>query len=151
MALVTKAVSHPAPAAPGRAPKRTRGPRFDPKGKTAVILVSGFNGTGLHTLLNVKRLFGDAFRNWFFMQAGIVDADRFKGAEAIEKLRAHVDSELARGIFEKNPNCVFFGGQIVFPEETFLSKLLFNHTTFATQRRLHQLGIPFLIMPIRVR
>lgn len=116
-----------------------------------MILVSGFNGTGLHTLLNVKRLFGDAFRNWFFMQAGIVDADRFKGAEAIEKLRAHVDSELARGIFEKNPNCVFFGGQIVFPEETFLSKLLFNHTTFATQRRLHQLGIPFLIMPIRVR
>jgi hypothetical protein len=163
-------------------PKRKLAPKFDPRGKTAVILVSGFNGTGLHTLLSVKRVFGEAFRNWYFMQAGIIDADKFKGVEGMEKLRAHVEDgleryvkflkseglyaqgfsavgtdvsdeicELARTIYEKNPNAVFFGGQIVFPEDSFLSRLLFNHTTFVVQRRLHQLGIPFLVMPVRVQ
>jgi len=162
--------------------RRKRAPRFDPRGKTAVILVSGFNGTGLHTLFNVRKVFGDGFRNWFFIQAGIVDADRFKGSEALEQLRTHVDADLdryvrflkaegfyaqgfsavgtdvsdeicglARSLYDKYPTAVFFGGQIVFPEDTFLTRLLFNHTTFAVQRRLHQTGIPFLVMPVRVQ
>jgi hypothetical protein len=58
---------------------------------------------------------------------------------------------LARAIYEKHPTAVFFGGQIVFVEDSFLTRLLFNHTTFAVQRRLHQDGIPFLVMPIRVQ
>ena len=170
--------SPPAAAGPGG---RAHRPRLDPKGKTAVILVSGFNGTGLHTLFNVRKVFGDVFRNWFFMSAGIVDADRFKGHTGIENLREHVDGYLeryvrfmnaegiyarafsaigtdvsdeivgmARGIHQDHPKAVFFGGQIVFTEDTFLTRLLFNHTTFAVQRRLHQDGIPFLVMPVRV-
>jgi amino acid transporter len=160
---------------------RRRALRYDPKSKTAVILVSGFNGTGLHTLFNVKRIFGDTFRNWFFMQAGIIDVDRFKGTEALESLRSHVEEGLdryvsflksegmyaqsfaavgtdvsdeicglARTIYQKYPLSVFFGGQIVFTEDTILTRTLFNHTTFAVQRRLHQEGIPFLVMPVRV-
>jgi hypothetical protein len=57
---------------------------------------------------------------------------------------------LAQSIHEKHPAAVFFGGQIVFTEDTLLTRLLFNHTTFAVQRRLHQFGIPFLVMPVRV-
>jgi amino acid transporter len=167
------------PLGPGE--KRRRLPRFDAKGKTAVILVSGFNGTGLHTLFSVRKVFGDTFRNWFFIEAGIIDADRFKGAEGLETLRAHVENDLSRyvkflkaegfhaqsfsavgtdvsdevcglaqSIYEKYPTAVFFGGQIVFTEDTFLTRMLFNHTTFAVQRRLHQLGIPFVVMPARV-
>ena len=59
-------------------------------------------------------------------------------------------SKLAQGIFDEYPQSIFFGGQIVFPEDTIFTKLLYNHTTFAIQRRLHQRGIPFLIMPIRI-
>jgi amino acid transporter len=171
--------SPPVALTPGE--KRRHPLRFDPKGKTAVILVSGFNGTGLHTLFSVRKVFGDTFRNWFFIEAGIIDADRFKGAEGLEKLRNHVENDLgryvkflkaegffaqgfsavgtdvsdeicglAKALYEKYPTAVFFGGQIVFPEDTFLSRMLFNHTTFAVQRRLHQLGIPFLVMPARV-
>ncbi|HET6451640.1 MAG TPA: APC family permease [Spirochaetia bacterium] len=156
-------------------------PRLDPRGKTAVILVSGFNGTGLHTLFSVRKVFGEMFKNWFFIQAGILDADRFKGAAGIDDLRHHVRESLdryvafmnaeglyaqgfskigtdvseevfslAQAIHRKHPNAVFFGGQIVFSEDTLLTRLLFNHTTFAVQRRLHQFGIPFLVMPIRV-
>ena len=170
--------SPPEPLTPSSRPKRLR---LDPRGKTAVILVSGFNGTGLHTLFSVRKVFGDVFRNWYFMSAGIVDADRFKGAAGIDALRAHVEEGLeryvrfmkaegiyaqafsaigtdvsdevvglAQSIHQRQPAAVFFGGQIVFPEDTFLTRLLFNHTTFAVQRRLHQDGIPFLVMPVRV-
>ena len=142
---------------------------------------SGFNGTGLHTLFSIRRVFGDTFRNWFFIQAGIIDADRFKGAEDMERLRRQVEEglekyvtfmrtegyyaegfaaigtdvsdeicDLARRIFRKHPGAVFFGGQIVFPEESILTRLLFNHTAFAVQRRLHRDGIPFVIMPVPV-
>jgi amino acid transporter len=168
-------------ASESRGSRRRPAPKLDPRGKIAVLLVSGFNGTGLHTLFSIRRIFGDTFRNWFFIQAGIVDADRFKGAEGIERLRHHVEEGLARyvtfmqaegyyaqgfaaigtdvsdeicdlaqRIFRKHPNAVFFGGQIVFPEESILTRLLFNHTAFAVQRRLHREGIPFLIMPVRV-
>jgi amino acid transporter len=156
-------------------------PEFDPDSKIAVILVSGFNGMGLHTLFNVVRLFGDDFKNFFFMEAGMVDAGNFKGVEEIEALKTHVQEELdhyinfmerqgfyarsfhatgidvaeeisrlAQQIFTEYPQSVFFGGQIVFPEDTIFTKLLYNHTTFAVQRRLHQYGIPFIIMPIRI-
>lgn len=156
-------------------------PKFEPEAKTAVIVVNGFNGMGLHTLFNVIKSFGDTFRNFFFIQVGIADAGSFKGKEEVKKLEEHVHHELnryvafmqsqgfyaesfaaidtdatsgicelARKIFQEYPNAVFFGGQIVFKEETFLSKLLYNHTVFVVQRRLHQDGIPYLIMPIRV-
>jgi len=38
----------------------------------------------------------------------------------------------------------------VFKEETFLTRTLYNYVTFAVQRRLHQLGIPFVIVPVPV-
>jgi hypothetical protein len=161
--------------------EKTSTPEMDMDGKTAVILVSGFNGMGLHTLFNVIRLFGSHFKNYFFIQAGIIDAGKFKGAAEIDELKNHVQHELSRyvdymqsqgfyaqgfstigtdvadeisdvteKIFDLYPNTVFFGGQIVFPEDTIMTKMLYNYTTFAVQRRLHQKGIPFLVMPVKL-
>lgn len=166
---------------PGGIMKQDMPIEYDAESKTAVILVSGFNGMGLHTLFNVIRLFGKDFKNYFFIEAGIVDAGHFKGAEDIDKLKSHVDRDLNRyvlfmqnqgfyskafsafgidiseeisktasEIFDKYPNAIFFGGQIVFAHETILTKMMYNYTTFSVQRRLHQKGIPFLIMPVRV-
>jgi hypothetical protein len=45
---------------------------------------------------------------------------------------------------------VFFGGQIVFPEETFLTRRLHNYITFALQRRFYHLGTPFVLVPVKV-
>jgi len=156
-------------------------PAFDPTARVAVILVSGFNGMGLHTLMGVMRLFGSNFRNFFFIQAGIVDTANFKGVEEIERLQESVHSDLGRyeafvqsqgyfakgfgaigpdvaeeicslanSIFKQYPQSVFFGGQIVFPEETFLNKLLYNHITFTVQKRLLHEGIPFIIIPVKI-
>jgi len=149
--------------------------------KTAVILVNGFNGLGLHTLFNVIRLFRASFQNYVFIQIGVVDAGNFKGVEELGHLQAHIDSELNKyvrfmnhegyyaaqfsaigidaveeitklvpRVVQQFPQSVFFGGQIVFPEETWLSRLLHNYIVFTVQRQLYTKGIPFVILPIRV-
>jgi len=61
--------------------------------RTAVVLVNGFNGLGLHTVLGAVRLFGGGFRRMVFVQVGVVDAGNFKGADEIERLREHIRRE----------------------------------------------------------
>ena len=69
---------------------------FDPHARTAVILVGGFNGLGLHTLFNVTRFFGKEFKNFIFVQIGVFDAGNFKGAAEVVNLDAQVKKDLAR-------------------------------------------------------
>ncbi len=71
-------------------------PVFDPKAKTAAILVSGFNGLGLHTLFSVFRLFGDSYKNYVFVEIGSIDAGNFKGADEIENLGSFVRNETSK-------------------------------------------------------
>jgi amino acid transporter len=71
-------------------------PAFNPRAKTAVLLVSGFNGTGLHTLLAIMRIFGDQFKNYVFLQVGQLDVGNFKGPQEIERLQASVQDSLNR-------------------------------------------------------
>ncbi len=154
---------------------------FDPTAKTAVLLVNGFNGLGLHTLLTIIRTFEGTFKNFVFVQIGVVDAGNFKGEAEIERLQAHIESEvkhyvnfmqqhgyyaedfssigvdvvdeiaqIAPKILERFPQAVFFGGQLVFPHDSLLSRWLHNYTVFSVQRRLYHQGIPVVIMPIRV-
>ncbi len=162
-------LSHTVPAVP------------DAQAKTAVILVNGFNGLGLHTLLNIQRLFGGLYKNYVFLCVGVVDAGNFKGADEIERLKQHCDqeaglyvafmqsqgyyaegvtaigidpvakiAEMAPDIVTKYPGSVFFGGQLVFPHDSFFTRLLHNSFVFAIQRRFYYQGFPFLILPIRV-
>lgn len=149
--------------------------------KTAILLVNGFNGVGLHTLFSVIRLFGGRFKNFIFIQIGIIDAGNFKGASEVERLDIQVQEDLdkyvnymkrhgyhAEGhhsigndvveevtkltskVIEKYPDAVVFGGQLVFGRDSFLTRLLHNHTVFAIQRKFYYLGLPVVLLPIRV-
>ncbi len=53
-------------------------PPCDPSARTAVLLVNGFNGLGLHTLLAVVRMFPKVYQNFVFVQVGVLDAGNFK-------------------------------------------------------------------------
>jgi amino acid transporter len=63
---------------------------------TAVLFVNGFNGLGIHTILSVIRLFPSMFRNFVFVQIGVVDAGNFKGLKEIGNLETHIQSEAER-------------------------------------------------------
>ena len=166
---------------PVRAAPATDSPPLDPKAKTAVVFVNGFNGLGLHTLFAIIRLFPGVFKNFLFVQIGVVDAGNFKGAAEVENLKQHVEqgnaryvdymrqrgfsceataavgidvvaeaANLAPKILLRFPHAVFFGGQLVFQHDTFMTRFLHNYAVFAVQRRFYQQGLPLLILPIRV-
>ena len=153
---------------------------YNPAARTAVVFVNGYNGLGLHTLFSIIRLFGAEFRNFIFVQVGVVDAGNFKGSEEASRLEDHIKREvdqyvgymrrhgyfaegfsavgtdiveevmqIAPKVMDRFPNAIFFGGQLVFPEDTFLTRLLHNNIVFALQRRFYHNGIPFVILPIR--
>jgi amino acid transporter len=69
------------------------GPR-DPDASTAVILVSGFNGLGLATLLQIEELFPRQFRNMVFVGVGEVDSSQMRSHEQIEMLESHISDDL---------------------------------------------------------
>jgi amino acid transporter len=70
--------------------------KYNPQDKTAVLLVNGFNGLGLHTLFSIIRTFGGTFKNFVFIQVGIVDAGNFKGVEEVSNMKSEVKKELDR-------------------------------------------------------
>ncbi len=74
----------------------TPSPVYDPKVKTAAILVNGFNGLGLHTLFSVFRLFGSTYKNYVFVEIGSIDAGNFKGADEINNLGSFVRNETSK-------------------------------------------------------
>jgi hypothetical protein len=71
-------------------------PPCDVNARTAVFLVNGFNGLGLHTLLAVVRMFPKVYHNFVFVQVGVLDAGNFKGAAEVDNLREHSRAEAER-------------------------------------------------------
>jgi hypothetical protein len=57
---------------------------------------------------------------------------------------------LGTRVLQKYPQAVFFGGQLVFPQESFGTRMLHNYMVFAVQRRFYRMGAPFVILPVRV-
>jgi hypothetical protein len=70
--------------------------KCDPNARTAIFLVNGFNGLGLHTLLAVMRMFPKVYQNFVFLQVGVLDAGNFKGAAEVQNLRDHSQREVER-------------------------------------------------------
>lgn len=155
--------------------------RCDANARTAVFLVNGFNGLGLHTLLAVVRMFPKVYQNFIFLQVGVLDAGNFKGAAEVENLREHSRREVERyaaymrrrgfyteahyalgtdvveeaarlcdEVAARFPQAQYFAGQLVFNDESLLTRWLHNHTVFELQRRLYRDGRPMLILPIQV-
>lgn len=84
--LVKAAETHDTARTPAVAP-------LDAKARTAVLLVNGWNGLGLHSLFSILRLYGDFYENFVILHVGLLDAGTFKGADEVEALRAHTRTE----------------------------------------------------------
>jgi amino acid transporter len=68
-------------------------PRDEP---VAVMLVNGFTGMGVHTVLSVQNLFPRQFKNYIFLSVGVIDSETFKGAAEIEALKRKTDEDLKK-------------------------------------------------------
>jgi Amino acid permease len=123
---------------------------------TAVLMVSGFNGIGLHSLLSIYSNFPGYFRNVVFAEVGVVDSSRFKGRHEIRHLEKTVVEDLEEYVhFARNMGFyaearhgigtdpvptlerLCAGAAAEFPRATFFAgKLIFGRPTFFT-RFLH--------------
>ena len=68
----------------------------DPKKMTAIQLVTGFNGFGIHTLLSIVRNFPNLYKNIIFVSIAVADSGSFKGAEAVESLKESTETALKK-------------------------------------------------------
>jgi hypothetical protein len=155
---------------------------LDPGARTAVLLVGGYNGLGVHSVLTIWRMFPKDYPQIVFMSVGVVDSANFKGTEEVEHLqeqtRKALDSyvslanrmgmaattrvaigtdavdeaeKLCSQVSKEFPRSTFFSGKVVFQREKWYHWLLHNQTAYAIQRRLEWLGLPMIVLPVRVR
>lgn len=66
----------------------------DPRQPVAVLLVNGFSGLGVHTLLSIQKLFPGQFKDYLFVSVGVIDSAAFKGSDEVEALRGHTNEDL---------------------------------------------------------
>ena len=69
---------------------------LDPNAPTAVLLVNGFNGLGVHTLLSTLRFFPGLYKQFVFVSIAVVDSGHFKGREEIEALQRQTEENVQR-------------------------------------------------------
>ena len=68
----------------------------DPAEPTAALLVGGFGGLGVHSLMTILRMFPGVFRQVVFVSVGVMDSGSFKGVEEVERLRTQTQEALDR-------------------------------------------------------
>ncbi len=157
-------------------------PPLDPSQRTAVLLVGGYNGLGVHSVLTIFRMFPKDFPQIVFLSVGVVDSANFKGSGEVDRLEEETRKSLDRYVALANrmglaattrvavgtdavdeaeklcgeiskqfPRATFFSGKVVFQREKWYHWLLHNQTAYAIQRRLEWLGLPMIVLPVRVR
>ena len=142
-------------AVPVTTPVRSA-PALDRNAPTAVLMVTDFNGMGIHSFLGIPRLFGDHFKQFLFVSVGVIDSSRFKGADEIEHLKQSSEQFLQRYVTFVNAQGMWAGYRYTLSTDTidalvdmsqqvakefpravfFAGKLVFEEETFLT-RVLH--------------
>lgn len=71
-------------------------PAIDRNAPTAIQLVSGYSGFGVHTLFSILSTFPKTYKNVIFVSVAMIDSGSFKGAEEVEALEAAVNAGLGK-------------------------------------------------------
>ena len=67
--------------------------KFNPEAKTAIILVKGFGGTGLHTFLKINESFKGVYQNFIFIRVGVINSKIYRGSEELEHFKRSVKED----------------------------------------------------------
>ncbi len=79
---------------PVRGPVNTARP--DPAQTTAIQLVNGYNGFGVHTMLTIIKSFHGLYKNFIFVSVAEVDVGSFKSSDAMEGLKRSTGEALQK-------------------------------------------------------
>ena len=162
--------------------KRKSDTAIDVSDMTAVILVNGYSGIGLYSLFKILSKFKDVYKNFVFIQIGIVDADSFHKDAVVESIKIDIEQDLNKYVYlikqlgynaeyrysigtdvadevlnivpeivEKYTNTTFIGGQLVFGGTYRITRILHNYTIFSIQKRLYNIGLTSIVIPISLR
>jgi K+ transporter len=66
------------------------------KDYTAIQLVTGYSGFGVHTLLSVLTSFPNTYKNIIFASVAVIDSGSFKGAQEVKALEESVKNGLEK-------------------------------------------------------
>jgi amino acid transporter len=58
--------------------------------------------------------------------------------------------KLGTELCRKYPKALVVAGQLIFQEDTLFSRILHNETAFLIQQRLQHLGVPMIVIPVRL-
>jgi amino acid transporter len=58
--------------------------------------------------------------------------------------------KIGADLIRRYPQALFVAGQLIFEEETLWTRLLHNETAFIVQKRLQRMGIPMIVVPLRL-
>jgi amino acid transporter len=75
-------------------PEKGDAPPVDPAKPTAVLLVGGFGGLGVHSMLSIQRLFPGHFKSFLFLSVGVIDSATFKDVAEVELVRERTRKSL---------------------------------------------------------
>ena len=67
--------------------------KFEPNEKTAIILVSGFGGTGLYTFLRINESFKGIYKNFIFIRIGVINSRIYRGYEEMDHFKNSVKED----------------------------------------------------------
>ncbi len=67
--------------------------KFNPDAKTAIVLVKGFGGTGLHTFLRINESFKGIYQNFIFIRVGIVNSKIYRGSDELDHFKESVKED----------------------------------------------------------
>jgi amino acid transporter len=131
-------------------------PALDPKAQTAVLLVGGYSGLGVHSLLSVLRLFPGLYKNVVFLSVAVVDSATFRNVQEVDEVeqrtRASLDEyvELAHRLGIAATSRLALGTEVVpeaerlcveiareFPRSLFFAGKLIFQREGLLQRILH--------------
>jgi amino acid transporter len=68
----------------------------DPRQPAAVVLVGGYSGLGIHTMLSAIRFTPGYYKSFIFISTGVLDMGVFKGGGMVDSLQAYVQDSLEK-------------------------------------------------------
>jgi amino acid transporter len=87
------------PAEPNAAKARTT---LDPEEPVAALLVGGYGGLGLHSILAIQRLFPHYYKQMLFISVAVLDSGHFKGVHEVDQLKTQAEKDLKKYVAMAN-------------------------------------------------